>query len=411
MTFKGVGPGGADIYDVKFANGAQEWRIWLDAGWKDRERQLPRSVATASLRTSRPLRLRLFALSLLFAASAPARVAAQGGPGAVEGVAKTEEDSTPIQFALVRLVPVDPKSAVVQQGITSAQGRFRFSSVLAGDYKLELLRIGYRPVVSAIQVRSGETVQAGLRGSLRPFPLPTVIVYPEAACLNSAELSRNSYLSAIWEEIRDGVEIRRGFEQRYRYSLSLIETTDIKIPSRPDQHRQKSDTVVNEPDSFLAREAQQRARRQAEGYGNGNNVALPDEEELLDDAFLREHCVVPVVQDADGAIRSTLSASRQASRRLWPSGDHLGRCIHPLDAAARIRVPGRRQTIWPRHGGLCRPRRGRRHTAATGIGIILRTIAAGPVRDSRHRHAEVLVLGIRGSSIEVDARGACIWTY
>lgn len=29
LTFKGVGPGGADIYEVKFANGAQEWRIWL----------------------------------------------------------------------------------------------------------------------------------------------------------------------------------------------------------------------------------------------------------------------------------------------------------------------------------------------------------------------------------------------
>ena len=29
VSFKGVGPGGADIYEVKFANGAQEWRIWL----------------------------------------------------------------------------------------------------------------------------------------------------------------------------------------------------------------------------------------------------------------------------------------------------------------------------------------------------------------------------------------------
>ncbi|HTJ22897.1 MAG TPA: serine hydrolase [Gemmatimonadaceae bacterium] len=29
VTFKGVGPGGADIYEVKFANGGQEWRIWL----------------------------------------------------------------------------------------------------------------------------------------------------------------------------------------------------------------------------------------------------------------------------------------------------------------------------------------------------------------------------------------------
>ncbi len=34
VTFKGVGPAGADIYDVKFANGASEWRIMLDTEGK-----------------------------------------------------------------------------------------------------------------------------------------------------------------------------------------------------------------------------------------------------------------------------------------------------------------------------------------------------------------------------------------
>ena len=29
VTFKGVGPGGADIYQVKFENGSLEYRIWL----------------------------------------------------------------------------------------------------------------------------------------------------------------------------------------------------------------------------------------------------------------------------------------------------------------------------------------------------------------------------------------------
>jgi hypothetical protein len=28
-TFKGVGPGGADIYTVKFEQGSLEYRIWL----------------------------------------------------------------------------------------------------------------------------------------------------------------------------------------------------------------------------------------------------------------------------------------------------------------------------------------------------------------------------------------------
>ena len=29
IAFKGVGPGGADIYTVTYERGVQEWRIWL----------------------------------------------------------------------------------------------------------------------------------------------------------------------------------------------------------------------------------------------------------------------------------------------------------------------------------------------------------------------------------------------
>jgi hypothetical protein len=34
VAFKGVGPRGADIYQVKFENGAMEWRIILDTDGK-----------------------------------------------------------------------------------------------------------------------------------------------------------------------------------------------------------------------------------------------------------------------------------------------------------------------------------------------------------------------------------------
>jgi hypothetical protein len=34
VTFKGVGPGGADIYEVKFEHGSSEWRIMLDPDGK-----------------------------------------------------------------------------------------------------------------------------------------------------------------------------------------------------------------------------------------------------------------------------------------------------------------------------------------------------------------------------------------
>jgi hypothetical protein len=34
VTFKGVGPGGADIYEVKFEHGSTEWRIMMESDGK-----------------------------------------------------------------------------------------------------------------------------------------------------------------------------------------------------------------------------------------------------------------------------------------------------------------------------------------------------------------------------------------
>ena len=34
LTFKGVGPGGADIYQAKFEKGSLNYRIWLGADGK-----------------------------------------------------------------------------------------------------------------------------------------------------------------------------------------------------------------------------------------------------------------------------------------------------------------------------------------------------------------------------------------
>lgn len=34
VTFKGVGPGGADIYEVKFEHGSTEWRIMMQSDSK-----------------------------------------------------------------------------------------------------------------------------------------------------------------------------------------------------------------------------------------------------------------------------------------------------------------------------------------------------------------------------------------
>jgi hypothetical protein len=62
------------------------------------------------------------------------------------------------------------------------------------------------------------------------------------------------------------------------------------------------DTAVSEPDSVPARERRLRAARQANGYATGNLIELPDERELLSDAFLGGHCLETAVAEAEGAL-------------------------------------------------------------------------------------------------------------
>ena len=74
-----------------------------------------------------------------------------------------------MQFALVRLVradssPLPPDSP--PQGITNGDGRYRFDGVAPGRYRVQLLRIGFRPTLSdPVQVAAGETVQIELRAA------------------------------------------------------------------------------------------------------------------------------------------------------------------------------------------------------------------------------------------------------
>ncbi len=113
-------------------------------------------------------------------------VGGQGVLGAVRGVAKSEDGSVPIPFALVRLLPADSPSAA-----------------------------GRRPVLSpAIDVRAGGTIEHELRGSMIAIPLPTVVVYGDGACLGRERAASDPYLSSLWDEVREGIEIRRAFVDR-----------------------------------------------------------------------------------------------------------------------------------------------------------------------------------------------------
>jgi hypothetical protein len=250
------------------------------------------------------------AAALLLLLLPATRAAAQGGAGTIEGVATSAEDGTPLPFALVRLLPAEsPAGAApptpLQQRITSAEGRFRLVDVPAGDYRLQLARIGYRPVLTpALRVRAGETLRHEIRGTTQVVQLAPVTVRSEGSCLRAAQLADEPRLAELWNEARKGLEIRRAFERQYRFAY--VQRQDVAMQWRigKTSRRVRVDTTVSEPDSVIARDRRRQSENRARGYarGGGNQLVAPNEKELLDDEFLRDHCLETAIAEEEGAL-------------------------------------------------------------------------------------------------------------
>ena len=245
----------------------------------------------------------LAAALLLGAASAPP---ADAQPAAVEGVARAEDGGAPIPFALVRLVPADSAatpSGTPPQGITSAEGRFRFGGLAAGRYRVQLLRIGYRPVLSdPVRVAAGETAQLPLRVASQALQLPAVTISADA-CVRAEALAEHPTILTLWQQARDGASIREGLMARFRYTSVVREegaelTADGATPGAVLEQ-----TLRFDPRSSLKNAARIRAHRLSRGYyGPNDGWGLPNEQDVLHDDFLRAHCLESSVERGDGEV-------------------------------------------------------------------------------------------------------------
>lgn len=285
---------------------------------------MPAHSAARRLRLTRFGRAGVLVAAVMLTPALARRASAQATPtrpapaaartGAVTGLAVRAEDDTPIPFALIRLVaphdvadstpgvaPAVPRA--VMQVVTNADGRFQFAGVPAGDYHLQLARIGYRPVLSpALHVAPGATLRHELRGPARAVLLAPVTVYGGAACLTAAALADEPRVATLWAEARKGVEVRDAFARQVRFASVLRQEITARWRFRRASREVRVDTVLSEPDSVRARAARLATTRAAQGYAEGNLIALPRETELLTDDFLRDHCLERQVAEEGGAL-------------------------------------------------------------------------------------------------------------
>lgn len=245
------------------------------------------------------------ALLLLLAVVGARAAGAQGAGGIVLGRAVREEDGAPVAFALVRLVPASAptdvrRPSIVAQAATSASGAFRIADVPPGEYRLQLARIGHQPLVGGVlRVAAGDTVRHELRARSQPLQLAAVRIRAGGDCLTSERIDEEPRLAALWREAAQGVELRRAFERQYRFTRVARQEVTLARRWRRDRRTLRLDTLAHDPDSVEARERQ----ALASGYATAPNmIRLPNEKELLDERFLRTHCLERAVAARDGEV-------------------------------------------------------------------------------------------------------------
>jgi carboxypeptidase family protein len=254
----------------------------------------------------RPIAL-LAALLILGMSAAPDAIPQKA---TIEGHARAEEGGAPVPFALVRLVRADSSplpSDSQPQGITDADGRYRFDDVPPGRYRVQLLRIGFRPLLSdPVQVAAGGTVQLDLRVASEPLVLPPVTVTADV-CVSGKRLEEHPQLQALWEQARNGASVRTELMRRFRYHVLSHEESYELTADGPTAPGTIDQPYVSDPKWAVKNAARNRQQRLSRGYygpGNasGDGFYVPNELDVLHEDFLKTHCFVPAAARGVGEV-------------------------------------------------------------------------------------------------------------
>ncbi|HXT68165.1 MAG TPA: carboxypeptidase-like regulatory domain-containing protein [Vicinamibacterales bacterium] len=230
---------------------------------------------------------------------------------AVEGRARTDSGA-PVQFALVQLVNADASplpSGSPPQEITNADGAYRFDRVPPGRYRVQLLNIGFEPVLSdPVQVTTEGTKRVDLRLVSQSLRLPAANVTVTAdVCVPARNLREHPQLQTLWQQARAGASVRTEFMARFRYHvLSHEESYELKA-DRPTAPGTLDQPYVSDPKWAVKNAARTREQRLSRGYygpsnDNGDGFYVPHELDVLHEDFLKTHCFVAAPARGEGEV-------------------------------------------------------------------------------------------------------------
>jgi hypothetical protein len=245
-----------------------------------------------------PLTMERLLVALRFAILGAGCIAAPLNAQTIRLRVTQENSGLPVAAAIVDVL--DTQGTVVAQSVLSPDGRRIVKLPAAGTYRVRLRRIGFEPFFAdAIAVAAQSTVDVALQAPQRRVTLGAIRVRGRR-CANDA--LDDPGLFALWEEIRKALTT----------TLLTREDSSLVLEARAfhrtlDENRNVTEELVGLPRTIAARRpyvARTAADLSRRGYvrvsGDGAEYFAPDEQVLLSDEFLADHCF-EVARSVDAA--------------------------------------------------------------------------------------------------------------
>ena len=255
--------------------------------------------------------LRVFVLALLSARGLSAQI--------IRGVVVEQANNAPVREVLVTLLDRDGR--VVSRALSDDQGRYRLVGN-HGTYRIQTLRIGYRPVLSAeVMLRAGEEIQHTIAVANLPLSLERVDVEARRSCGSMSD----SAVASVWEQARGALTAAALNTQR-----GTLHTT-IRIYERTtDPGQRRTLREWSRVDSGYAetpwRSLSIDSLRQVGYVFERDNVITynaPDLDVMTSDKFVEDHCFRLVKHSSnDSLIGVSFEPTRERSRVAGIRGDY-----------------------------------------------------------------------------------------
>ncbi|MDB4873694.1 MAG: hypothetical protein JWM41_140 [Gemmatimonadetes bacterium] len=230
----------------------------------------------------RPLRiLKVLALFTMTARVLTAQV--------IEGSVVLRDSTTYVAGAIV--FATDAHGATAARTLTSARGTFVLRLPSAGQYNLEVLRIGYRPTQGpSVTVAAGATQTIHIFFAAEPVALTAVNVRERETCRVNAD--SGLAVARVWEEARKAMLSSQLSEEAAPLFAEWIEyerTLDSTARLVREQHVRTSRHPTTH--AFRSLPARTLSERGYVAEDSGATMFFaPDADVLLSEEFVSEHC-------------------------------------------------------------------------------------------------------------------------